>query len=282
MNRRFVATMLTGVLLFAVSAAAQTAAEQLQKGIYEQESAGDLDAAIQIYRQILSSNPSDRKLAAQAQFRLFQALLQKGDFNGAQQELQNLSINFQEYRELIASMAGRTGGGAYRPNLTLGTLQNDRYHNKRTGVEFNTPAPNDGNLGSWMFQSDAPSSDNGEMAIFVNGKPEGFAAVWMKPDESSAASIPARLQHDMDRKHEDRAGMKGWTLRPGARTRLVGGQQALTAIADFTQGDEQMVEYLTWVRSTKTRALFFGNARAEDLGVLQSALEYMLGTAMVP
>jgi hypothetical protein len=102
---------LTMVLLFAVSAPAQTAAEQLQKGIYEQESAGDLDAAIQIYRQILGSNPSDRKLAAQAQFRLFQALLQKGDFDGAQQELLNLSINFQEYRELIISMAGRTRGG---------------------------------------------------------------------------------------------------------------------------------------------------------------------------
>jgi hypothetical protein len=63
---------------------------------------------------------------------------------------------------------------------------------------------------------------------------------------------------------------------------VVGGQQALTAIADFMNGDQPMVEYLTWVRTTKNRALFFGNARAEDLGVLQSALEYMLGTAMVP
>ena len=56
----------------------QSVAELLEKGIYTQETIGNLDGAIQIYRQILKSAPKQREYAAQAQYRLTECLLGKG------------------------------------------------------------------------------------------------------------------------------------------------------------------------------------------------------------
>ena len=42
----------------------QTAAEELQKGIFTQETAGDPDGAIDIYRQIVNTGSTPREIAA--------------------------------------------------------------------------------------------------------------------------------------------------------------------------------------------------------------------------
>jgi len=97
----------------------------------------------------------------------------------------------------------------------------------------------------------------------------------------------------------------GWKVRPeSVQTRLVGGQQALSAIADYIKNAFQadstsqngaaitmknpaitnikMVEYLIWVRSPKTHVVFFGRAKAEDLGTLQSGMDELAATAVIP
>jgi protein TonB len=93
---------------------AQTAAEQLQKGIYTQETAGDLDGAIAIYRQIVDSGSSPRDLAAQAQYRLAQSLLQKGDLSNAAQEFDKLARSYADYGKLVSSLASTAR--TYTPN----------------------------------------------------------------------------------------------------------------------------------------------------------------------
>jgi hypothetical protein len=90
-----------GVLLLAGSANAQSAADLLQKGIHAQETVGDLDGAIQIFRQVVASPGSNKQLAAQAQYQLVLCLLQKGDRPGAGQELQLLEKNFADQPDLI-------------------------------------------------------------------------------------------------------------------------------------------------------------------------------------
>ena len=62
--------MLGFAALAAIPRLAQTAAGFLQKGIYAQQTEGNLDNAILIYRQIVNSAPSQRDLAAEAQHRL--------------------------------------------------------------------------------------------------------------------------------------------------------------------------------------------------------------------
>ena len=86
---------------------AQTTTELLQKGIYAQETEGNLDSAILIYRQFVNSAPSQRDLAAQAQFRLAQALLQKGDLTSAAQEFNKLASDYSDYRNLVSTLSAQ-------------------------------------------------------------------------------------------------------------------------------------------------------------------------------
>jgi hypothetical protein len=64
MTIRYIGALLAALLLVA-GASAQTTADLLQQGIHTQESAGELDRAIAIYRQVVAS--PNKELASQAQ-----------------------------------------------------------------------------------------------------------------------------------------------------------------------------------------------------------------------
>ena len=125
MITKSIITVLLAASLLVIPGAAQTAAELLQKAIFAQETEGNLDAAIQIYRQIVISAYPQREIAAQAQYRLGQALLRKGDLAGAAKEFEKLARDFSEYREVVMKEArgsltppqpgGRGGRGAASP-----------------------------------------------------------------------------------------------------------------------------------------------------------------------
>src|SRR5215472_18569894 len=102
-----IAAVFASLLFAAIPAAAQSTAELLQKGIYAQETEGNLDNAILIYRQIVNSAPTQRDIAAQAQYRLAQTLLQKGDLATAAKEFERLSRDYSDYGGLVSSLAGQ-------------------------------------------------------------------------------------------------------------------------------------------------------------------------------
>jgi hypothetical protein len=102
-----IAVLAAAVALLALPALTQTTGELLQKGIYTQDTAGDLDGAIAIYRQIVNSGNSPREIAAQAQYRLAQSLIEKGDLANGATEFSNLARNYADYGRLIASLAAR-------------------------------------------------------------------------------------------------------------------------------------------------------------------------------
>ena len=79
MTVRQLALIIFAVVLMGLPAQGQSTAELLQKGIYTQETVGDLDGAIKIYRQIINSASQSRTYAAQAQYRLGVCLLKKGE-----------------------------------------------------------------------------------------------------------------------------------------------------------------------------------------------------------
>ncbi len=60
-----------------------TAAEMLQLGIYQEETAGDLATAKKMYRRVVEKAKESAKLAAEAQYRLGQCLLKEGDQDAA-------------------------------------------------------------------------------------------------------------------------------------------------------------------------------------------------------
>ena len=102
MTIRYLATALAATLLWGIPASAQSAADLLQKGIYAQETMGDLDGAIKSYRQVLTSYPSNKQIAAQAQYQLVLCMVQKGDRAAAAREFDSLTRNYPDQADLIA------------------------------------------------------------------------------------------------------------------------------------------------------------------------------------
>lgn len=76
--------------------------ELLEKGIYTEETKGDLDGAISIYRELLVEAQKNETIAAQAAFRLGQCLLKKGRKEEAIEQFKKLIKEFPSQKELVA------------------------------------------------------------------------------------------------------------------------------------------------------------------------------------
>lgn len=94
-------------------------AMQLQRGIHNQDAAGSLDEAIAIFREVAGPRTADRALAAEAQYRLSQALLQKGDLTGASEAMVQLSANFPDQAERVSRLVGGGGAAVYLNTIDL-------------------------------------------------------------------------------------------------------------------------------------------------------------------
>jgi len=91
--------------------AAESLSALLQKGIFTEETEGNLDAAIKIYQQILAETEANRSLGAQAQYRLGVCYQKKGDKEQAISAFNDLLKRFpaeaalaQKARELLAGL----------------------------------------------------------------------------------------------------------------------------------------------------------------------------------
>lgn len=272
------------VMLLAMPGAAQSAAEQLQKGVYLQQTAGDLDSAIQIFRQIVASNPAERVFAAQAQMHLAQALLQKGDLNAAATEFGVLAANFGEFHEMVAAMAKQMAGVQQGRTFSKGTVflsqgEPDRYQHRLTGVALVAPP-------GWQLDGDGPAPNEGEQVTFrARGpSPNVYAvAVWLKPTSNPGVDPAVLLRRDVANKKQTMSRYPDWTLRPQSiQTLTVAGQPAMSAIADYTYEGAARVEYLIWVRSQKNHVLFFGHANPAGLSAVEAVVNQLAATAVVP
>ena len=95
----FVAAALAAAPLTVTAA---TVSELLEKGIYTEETKGDLEGAIAIYQQLISEAKAGQSLAAQAQFRLAQCFLKKNRTAEATAAFEKLIRDFPDEKELIA------------------------------------------------------------------------------------------------------------------------------------------------------------------------------------
>jgi tetratricopeptide (TPR) repeat protein len=80
--------------------AAESPSVLLQKGIFAEETEGNLDAAIRIYQQIVAEGEANRSLAAQAQYRLGVCYQKKGHKDQAIAALRQLITAFPNEGEL--------------------------------------------------------------------------------------------------------------------------------------------------------------------------------------
>jgi tetratricopeptide (TPR) repeat protein len=111
MTKTLLAVALVAALSAGSPAVAQTVSELLQKGIYTQETLGDLDGAVKIYRQLLVAAKENRGYAAQAQYRLGVCLLAKGETGEAAKAFQAVIDNYPEQKDLVEKARERMPGG---------------------------------------------------------------------------------------------------------------------------------------------------------------------------
>lgn len=289
MFTKLIAASVFTASLLTIPGSAQSATELLQKGIYAQQTAGDLDGAIKIFRQIVSSaTPAQRAQAAQAQYLLVQSLIRKGDFTVAAQELQKLATDYPDYKDLANSLVASASGAAHAmgaaaapPCATpdLGTLTGSHYQNKKTAVQFDLPQ-------DWSVPCTV-SSGIGEMALLADADlKDATAFAWMTSENIAAGDIHSRLHWDFAEKEGSRRAQfgenYGYRLN-SVQDETIGGQQALIAIADYTAADgTKMTEYHTWIYTTKTRAYFAARVAASDLPQFQPVFERIIQSAIIP
>jgi protocatechuate 3,4-dioxygenase beta subunit len=117
--QRFI-TVLVAAAFLSTSVAAQTAAELLQKGIYAEDTVGDIDAALAVFRQIVKTPSSQRRYAAHAQARIVRCLLEQRNATGAAQEFDILVRDYAEFKDIVsAAAAALRGRAAARQSVQL-------------------------------------------------------------------------------------------------------------------------------------------------------------------
>ncbi len=90
------------VLASSLPTHAQSVSDMLEKGIFTEETVGDLDAAIKIYEQIVAEGAKNRSYAAQAQYRVGMCYLKQGRKDQAVAAFQMLIEQFSKQTELAA------------------------------------------------------------------------------------------------------------------------------------------------------------------------------------
>lgn len=93
-------------LLPAPALAAGSPSELLERGIYTEETKGDVDAAIAIYQQLVAEAKANNSLAAQAQYRLALCLQKKNRSIDAKAAFERLISDFPGEKELVAKARG--------------------------------------------------------------------------------------------------------------------------------------------------------------------------------
>src|SRR5436190_1438194 len=102
--RHSVRAVLLGSILSCLpyQASGASASELLEKGIYQEETKGDLDVAITIYQQLLGEAKNAQALAAQAQFRLGQCYAKKNRPVDAIAAFERVVRDYPDQKEIVA------------------------------------------------------------------------------------------------------------------------------------------------------------------------------------
>lgn len=85
----------------ALAAEAASPSDLLEQGIYAQETKGDLDAAVQLYEQVVKEAKAGQALAAQAQYRLGVCLYKQKNYPAATAAFEKLVKDYPDQKELV-------------------------------------------------------------------------------------------------------------------------------------------------------------------------------------
>ena len=183
MNIRHYAAAVVATLLLAGPGSAQSAADLLQQGIHAQETVGDLDGAIAIFRQVVASPSTNKLLAAQAQYQLVLCLLQKGDRTSAAKEIQTLEKDFPDQTDLLNKARRAMGGGETFLPAPWGQRETVQLNIKRDGAS----------TGDTLFYSVEPEMGDGAA---LKPNPQAAILTWELTTTKTKRSVIIEVDRD--------------------------------------------------------------------------------------
>lgn len=247
---------------------AQSPAELLEKGIYTQETVGDLDRAIEVYRQIVPSSPAARTYAAHAQYRLAQCLLQKGAKIEAAREFKKVIEVYPEEKELVEK--------ARESLLPLAALYLEAdYYDPVLGLSFTSP--------EWPV-SQVERRDDGSVYISLTASKVGWPMV--RARRSRMPSVEAWFDEYQKRVCTDRLDVPNAFGCRVLSTGEVKGWRVLRFLSgalDLRDRDgSTYVLYGVLMRGEKTELLISGQMRVQDLERNQAVIERIIESVRMP
>lgn len=249
-----------------VTLSAQTLTEHLQKGIFAEETLGDLAEAAKIYRQIIAAPAVPRAIAQEAERRLAR-------LTAAQRVIARPPASRPPAGELGIEREPR------------GTVEQGRYRHLSSGITFDLPP-------GWTASDTYPSSDGGDMVTLTDLATRRSINVWMIKEETPAAQVGARVTAAPAEKIRQRHSGYGIAGMLDPRTydipshnvhvTAINGRQASVAVGQYLAGREPMNELMTWIYTSQSRAFFFSRVRVDDLAPLRPYFDQIVHSAIVP
>jgi tetratricopeptide (TPR) repeat protein len=93
----------TATLLAAAPAArAESASDLMEQGIYSEETKGDLDSAVQLYKKVIAQARTDQALAAQAQYHLGLCYYKQKNYTDANTAFETLVKDYPDQKDMVA------------------------------------------------------------------------------------------------------------------------------------------------------------------------------------
>src|SRR5580765_905868 len=102
----FILSFLLLTFADAPARAAETPADLLRKGLFEEEANQNLDAAIKAYQAIIDQLDEQRKIASTAVFRLAESYRKLGKTNEAAAQYEHVLRDYSEQTNLVALSQG--------------------------------------------------------------------------------------------------------------------------------------------------------------------------------
>jgi len=168
---------------------------------------------------------------------------------------------------------------ATKPSKSSG----QEYRDDETGVSFALPA-------DLSIQQASRWGDRETTVIWLNDPgAQRFAALYFKiftsAQDGSPDAVMLRLRNEVEPKVAQRIGQGIADYRidmKDCRASTVGGRPALSCRATYTSQGQPMGEYLTWVGSANSLALFFGRAPATEFDSFRAQFDGVIQTLKIP
>jgi hypothetical protein len=162
-----------------------------------------------------------------------------------------------------------------------GSVENGRYHNDQTGLEFELPP------GFSLRDTANYINNNGWQATITDSQRSNalVAAVWMAKRSLPEKRIPSILDGEIPAKIARRTDPNHPYEIPADSIQKISinGRPAISAIGRYQQTDGQkMAELLTWIVTEHTEVHFYAMVPVDILPDVQWRFDQMVQSAMVP